>query len=209
VFPTPGLSFLQRSTGAVLNQPPTSPERIVSTVPANGDVNPYGVAFVPEGFREGGPLAGDILVSNFNNNENHQGTVDDRADLSYRPVVGFLSRTIRLRLDHGAGSAAARIRSGGEPSHHRRNFGDNPGAPLVAGAGRFGNQVANLTDAALLAGPWDLAINDRGFIAQVFVSNVLSGTVTRLDVVVGGGLKIVGRRRLRLATCIAPIQLLW
>jgi hypothetical protein len=38
----------------------------VSTVPSNGDVNPYGVAFVPQGFPAGGVLkAGDILVSNF------------------------------------------------------------------------------------------------------------------------------------------------
>jgi len=39
-----------------------------STVPANGDQNPYGVAFVPGDFLPGGPLhPGDILVSNFNN----------------------------------------------------------------------------------------------------------------------------------------------
>ena len=46
-----------------------------STVPANGDVNPYGVAFVPEGFPAGGIIAaGDVLVSNFNNSANVQGT---------------------------------------------------------------------------------------------------------------------------------------
>jgi hypothetical protein len=46
-----------------------------STVPANGDVNPYGVAFVPHGFPAGGPLnPGDIIVSNFNDNTNTQGT---------------------------------------------------------------------------------------------------------------------------------------
>src|ERR1700727_1400926 len=45
-----------------------------STVPANGDVNPYGVAFVPEGFPAGGKIAaGDVLVSNFNNSGNLQG----------------------------------------------------------------------------------------------------------------------------------------
>jgi hypothetical protein len=40
-------------------------QMIVSTVPPNGDVNPYGVAFVPQGFQSGtGPLRpGDILVS--------------------------------------------------------------------------------------------------------------------------------------------------
>ena len=45
---------------------------IASTVPANGDVNPYGVAVVP---RSTGHLyRGDVLVSNFNNMANVQGT---------------------------------------------------------------------------------------------------------------------------------------
>src|SRR5579859_653701 len=52
-----------------------SPQNI-STVPPNGDQNPYGVAFVPHDFKgKGGPLQpGDILVSNFNNSDNKQGT---------------------------------------------------------------------------------------------------------------------------------------
>src|SRR5579864_8451869 len=51
------------------------PTLSVSTVPPNGDVNPYGVAFVPEGFVHGGALhPGNILVSNFNNSSNQQGT---------------------------------------------------------------------------------------------------------------------------------------
>src|ERR1700745_3857990 len=46
-----------------------------STIPANGDLNPYGVAFVPQGFPGGGLIApGDALVSNFNNLNNLQGT---------------------------------------------------------------------------------------------------------------------------------------
>jgi len=46
-----------------------------STIPANGDVNPYGVAFVPSGFPSGGVIrAGDVLVSNFNSSANVQGT---------------------------------------------------------------------------------------------------------------------------------------
>src|SRR4029077_17870155 len=51
-------------------------QMIVSTVPPNGDLNPYGVAFVPQGFQSGnGPLRpGDILVSNFNDSDNLQGT---------------------------------------------------------------------------------------------------------------------------------------
>src|SRR5262245_48001574 len=45
---------------------------VASTVPSNGDVNPYGVARIP---RTIGKLhAGEILVSNFNNMSNLQGT---------------------------------------------------------------------------------------------------------------------------------------
>ena len=41
-------------------------------MPANGDVNPYGVAVVP---RSTGRLyRGDVLVSNFNDKTNTQGT---------------------------------------------------------------------------------------------------------------------------------------
>lgn len=60
---------------ATILQLPTAPMQTVSTVPANGDVNPYGVAFVPRGYAGGGGLqAGDVLVSNFNNSANLQGT---------------------------------------------------------------------------------------------------------------------------------------
>jgi hypothetical protein len=48
---------------------------ISSTIPANGDLNPYGVAFVPPGFRSGKNISpDDILVSNFNDITNTQGT---------------------------------------------------------------------------------------------------------------------------------------
>jgi hypothetical protein len=51
------------------------PTLMESTIPTNGDVNPYGVAFVPNGFPAGGLLnPGDLLVSNFNDNQNLQGT---------------------------------------------------------------------------------------------------------------------------------------
>ena len=43
-----------------------------STVPGNGDVNPYGVARVP--VTSGRLTEGNFLVSNFNNSSNQQGT---------------------------------------------------------------------------------------------------------------------------------------
>jgi DNA-binding beta-propeller fold protein YncE len=38
-----------------------------------------------------------------------------------------------------------------------------------------------------LDGPWDLTVHDEGVRAQIFVSNVLNGTVVRLDVTIVGG----------------------
>src|ERR1700756_3945975 len=47
-------------------------KQIASTVPQNGDVNPYGVAVVRHS--RGNLHRGDVLVSNFNNMANQQGT---------------------------------------------------------------------------------------------------------------------------------------
>src|SRR5580658_5783107 len=45
---------------------------IASTVPGNGDVNPYGMAVIPRS--TGDEFRGNILISNFNNSGNVQGT---------------------------------------------------------------------------------------------------------------------------------------
>ena len=45
---------------------------VASTVPANGDINPYGIAVVPT--TTGKLVAGNLLVSNFNDKANDQGT---------------------------------------------------------------------------------------------------------------------------------------
>src|SRR5438309_10202755 len=70
---------------------------IGSTVPGNGDVNPYGVAVVPRTI--GSLVAGHILVSNFNNSANLQGTgtTIDRIDPN-----GNVKVFARLRSDDEA-----------------------------------------------------------------------------------------------------------
>ena len=54
----------------------TSVSKVASTVPANGDMNPYGIVFVPTSV--GKLQAGQMLISNFNAKEsakeNGQGT---------------------------------------------------------------------------------------------------------------------------------------
>jgi hypothetical protein len=61
-----------------------------------------------------------------------------------------------------------------------------------------GNVLTTLTDSKLLDGPWDLTINDRGDEADVFVSNVLNGVVTRIDLSIpqGGTPSVVSMTRI-------------
>jgi hypothetical protein len=53
---------------------------IGSTVPKNGDVNPYGMALVQQS--KGRLVKGDVLVSNFNDAKNLQGTGSTIVELS-------------------------------------------------------------------------------------------------------------------------------
>ena len=56
----------------------------VSTVPGNGEQNPYGVAFAPLSLKPGSVLQpGDLLVSNFNNGANQQGLGTTIVPVSY------------------------------------------------------------------------------------------------------------------------------
>ena len=71
-----------------------------TTVPSNGDLNPYGFAFVPRYFRQGGPLkSGDVPVSNFNDINNHQGTAQPSSEL--RPTA---TRSCSFRGNKALGS---------------------------------------------------------------------------------------------------------
>ena len=162
----------------------TTPQ-VVSTVPPNGDLNPYGVAFVPDGFAQGGRLRpGDILVSNFNNSANLQGTGSTIVRITPGGQQSvFFQGGPGLGLTTALGVLKAGFVLVGDVPTADGTFGTiRPGALLVLN--RNGGLVASLRSDTKLDGPWDLTINDQGSTAQVFVSNVLSGTVTRIDVAV-------------------------
>jgi DNA-binding beta-propeller fold protein YncE len=167
-----------------------------STVPANGDVNPYGITFVPSGFPSGGLLRpGDVVVANFNNSANLQGTgttivrvnpnaapslfFADEAAPGFSTALGVLRRGFVIvgAVPSADGSGVCTPDANGRPT----NVGQ--GALLVID--RAGKLVNTLTSPTLLDGPWDLTVEDLGSRARVFVSNVLSGTVTRVDLRVG------------------------
>lgn len=163
--------------------PSLTPTLSASTIPANGDVNPYGVAFVPKGVAPGGPLkAGDVLVSNFNNSTNTQGTGTTIVDIS---PAG--QQSVFFQGPQGLGLTTALgvlkrgfVLVGNVPTDASGNV--QQGSLLVLD--RNGKQVTELKDSKLLDGPWDLTVQDKGGFARVFVSNVLSGTVTRLDLAI-------------------------
>jgi len=151
-----------------------------STIPANGDLNPYGVAFVPAGFPGGGLLSpGDILVSNFNASSNKQGTGTTIVDIS---PDGALSPFFKGKAPLGLTTALGVLTSGFVVVGNLPT--DPHGNPLQGSLlilNKNGGVVTTLTDANLLDGPWDLTDFEAGDLAQVFVSCVLNGTVTRIN----------------------------
>ena len=157
-----------------------------STVPPNGDVNPYGVAFVPQGFPSNGTIsASDLLVANFNNAQNLQGTGRTIVKIvpNGNPMV-FFQGPAGLGLTTALGVLRTGfVLVGNVPTTDGTFATIQPGSLLVLN--RTGNVVAQWTMAnAGLDGPWDLTIVDLGDRAKVFVSNVLNGTVTRLDLTI-------------------------
>jgi hypothetical protein len=187
LFSTAGGVRAMVSHANVIQQPvipnltPT-PTLTVSTIPANGDLNPYGVAFVPDQFPGGGRIhADDILVSNFNNSGNVQGTGTTIIDISpsgkqslfFQGPTGLGLTTALGVLKRGF------VIVGSVPTT------DGTGATAKQGSltilDKNGLQVASFSNAAILDGPWDMTIHDEGSRAQMFVANVLSGTVERLD----------------------------
>jgi hypothetical protein len=152
-------------------------------VPSNKDVNPYGVVFVPSSFPSGGKIsAGDVLVSNFNNSSNLQGTGTTIVDVGQgNQVTQFYQDSAHTGLSTALGVLqAGYVVVGYVPSTDGKSDTAKAGGLLFLD--KNGTMVANLTDPNLLDGPWDLTINDQGSQALIFVSNVLNGTVTRINV---------------------------
>lgn len=164
-----------------------TPLLTATTVAANGDNNPYGVAFIPKDFPAGGILKpGDILVSDFNN-----GTSGLQATgVSIVSIDPAGNTTTFFQGPQGLGlNTALGVLPGGFII-----VGNTPrttvnGTPTVAPGSllildRNGQVVETLSASDpvnKLDGPWGLTIVNQGSTSHVFVSNVLNGTVTRID----------------------------
>jgi hypothetical protein len=201
----------------------------VSTAPSNGDQNPYGVAFVPFMVPVSGTASlntvfnpGDILISNFNNAQNNQGTGNlqgtgttitriqsngltstffqtpqSLAQMPGMPGVGLTNALVCLQngmvivgslpttdgtfKTTSAGSLLFIRRDGSLSTSITYQPSLASGGILRQTSLGFVNNAFFL-NADVIDGPWSLAVNDLGNSAQLFLSNVLTGTVVRFHV---------------------------
>src|SRR5271165_2484885 len=156
---------------------------IASTVPSNGDVNPYGIVRVE---RSVGKLeAGHILISNFNNVNNQQGTGTTIVDVSPGGALTVFAQldptTLPGSCPGGVGltTALAVLRTGwvvvgSLPTSDGTSATAQAGCLIVLNS--WGTPVETI-QGSLINGPWDMASLDGDHQAVLFVTNVLNGTV--------------------------------
>jgi hypothetical protein len=162
---------------------------IASTVPGNGDLNPYGVAVIPRS--TGDLFQGNVLVSNFNDKANVQGTGTTIVEVTpsgHQWVFARINRNLPS-CPGGVGltTALTALRSGwvivgSLPT--RKGAISGPGCLIVLD--RWGH-VRETFAGGDINGPWDMTSLDLGNQAVLFVTNVLNGTVAAGGKTVFGG----------------------
>jgi hypothetical protein len=186
--------------------------QVASTVPSNGDVNPYGVALVAQS--TGRLVAGDTLVSNFNSKANVQGTGKTIVEISPAGSARLFAQISKLPAGQtcpgGIGlTTALGILPGGwvvVGSLPTVAGGALP-APSAGGClivlNSRGTPVETFTSSSI-SGPWDMALTSTAKTAALFVSNALTGTTKTVKGVPVAGMCTVVRLSLTLHGTAAP-----
>lgn len=149
---------------------------LTSTVTANGDLNPYAVVVAP--VSAGTIRKDDVLVTNFNNVSNLQGTGTTIIDYNPATRKTRVFANLPQRLPHcpggvGLGTAMTMLKSGwvivgSTPSTDGTTKTKGPGCLLVLNPN--GKPVATWTGPNI-NDPWgNMAVIDRGTRATLFVS---------------------------------------
>jgi len=163
---------------------------VSSTVPANGDVNPYGIFRIP--VTMGHLAAGNLLISNFNNSANLQGTGTTLVQISPAGDFSLFAQIDASKLPGpcpgGVGLTTALVVLktgwvivGSLPTTDGTSKTAQAGCLIVLDSN--GTVVSTITDPRI-NGPWDMAVvdnTDTNSQAALFVTNVLNGTIA------GGG----------------------
>jgi hypothetical protein len=156
---------------------------LASTVPSNGDINPYGLVRVPQ--TVGNLQEGHYLVSNFNASSNLQGTGTTIVQVSPGGVVSLFAQIDPNKLPGpcpggvGLTTALAVLRTGwvivgSLPTSDGTSATAQAGCLIVLDS--YGKPVETFYG-SLINGPWDMAAVDGNQGAALFVTNVLNGTV--------------------------------
>jgi len=152
-----------------------------STVPANGDVNPYGLVVVPASV--GKLSAGDLLVSNFNDKENNQGTgttIDQVTGAGKSTLFATVNaKALPGACPGGVGlTTALNVLPGGYvivgslPSTNGKSATAKAGCLIVLDSN---GKVVKTIAGANIQGPWDSTAVSEGAKTTLFFSNVLNG----------------------------------
>jgi hypothetical protein len=171
-------------------------DQIASTVPANGDQNPYGLVVVPNSV--GNLVRGDLLVSNFNNNGSNgglQGTGTTIVQISPDGKASLFAQIDANNL-HGACPGGVGLTTalvvlqrgwvivGSLPTADGSSATAKAGCLIVLDS--HGNPVETFSG-GVINGPWDMTALDLNNEAVLFVTNVLNGTVAANGAVVNQG----------------------
>jgi hypothetical protein len=184
-----------------------------STVPGNGDQNPYGIVNVPR--TTGSLVAGNVLISNFNNggappNGNQQGKGTTIVQMTPRGHLSLFARLNPAALHGpcpgGVGlTTALAVLPKGYVVVGSLPTADGSAATAKAGClivlNSVGHPVETISGAPI-NGPWDMTSVSQGNNSTLFVANVLNGTVASGETPVNKG--TVVRIRLRLAAGQPP-----
>lgn len=163
----------------------TSVSKLASTVPANGDLNPYGIVFVPTSV--GKLKAGQMLIGNFNAKESAketgQGTGTTIVQISRTGKVSLFAKVDAKSLPGscpgGVGlTTALNILPGGYvvvgslPTTNGKTATAKYGCLIVLNSeGKAIQTIASKN----IQGPWDSTAKSEGSKTILFISDALNG----------------------------------
>jgi hypothetical protein len=149
-----------------------------STVPANGDLNPFGIVVVP---RSVGALhAGSLLISNFDAKSNNQGartTIDELTPTGHLSLFATVNAaTLPGKLPRSRTRPAIAVLPGGYvvvgslPTTNGQSATAKAGGVIVLDSS--GHPVKTISGPQI-AGPWDMTSVTHGSATTLFVRMVL------------------------------------
>ncbi|WP_321813648.1 MULTISPECIES: hypothetical protein [unclassified Paraburkholderia] len=150
---------------------------LINTVPDNGDQNPYALVVAP--VSAGTVKQGDVLIDNFNNAANMQGTgstiVDYHPDTKQMTLFATIPRDLK-ECPGGVGlsTAMTMLKSGwvivgSTPSNDGTTSTKGAGCMIVLDSG---GKIAKVISSPNINDPWgNMAVVDNGDHATLFVSN--------------------------------------